>query len=572
MPMRRILPIVSLKDKTMKTFRLLIILCLAIFLFSVPRPVALVKISKGTPGLVGILKAHQIDVIQELKTCFLARAERDEMASLRTYGISVSVLDRDSRGNEYFLVPSLSPARLSAVSAAGNLKPVEPNLYLFWTDQGDPLALLPADVERKHLPRSSILPFLKTYTRPESVPLGLKLNDMIPAIINQVSRANLRAYVQGLQDFQTRYSTTANCEAAGQFILGFFQSLGLEAGFQPFTIGGISTRNVVAEIQGETDPEDIVIICGHYDSTSGEAEVSAPGADDNASGVAAVMEAARILAGYPLDFTVRFIAFSAEEQGLYGSHYHSAVAREGLERIIGVVNLDMISYTEDPSEDLDVIVNDASWWLAERAGLVADAYTGLAVRKIVDASFVYSDHSPFWDEGYPALCGIEDANPNNPYYHTTGDTVDTLNFDFFEDAARTALAALSDLAQPVRVGYPRTPAGLEAESATYASAFTAIKNVNLTWQAVSDAAGYNVYRSTYPHLGHVKISSSPVSTAQFTDRALEAGTSYYYAVTAVWPGGLESNFSRQVESPAETARYEQPESGQEAAPVIWRWR
>lgn len=572
MPMRRILPIVSLKDKTMKPFRLLIILCLAVCLFSLPRPVALVKISKGTPGLVEILRAYQIEVLQELETCFLARAERDEMASLRKLGLSVSLLDRDSRGDEYFLIPALSPARLSAVSAAGYLKQVEPGLFLYWTDQGDPLALLPADVERKPLPRSSILPFLKTYTRPESVPLGLKLNDMIPAIINQVNRANLRAYVQGLQDFQTRYSTTANCDAAGQFILNYFLSLGLEAGFQPFTIGGISTRNVVAEIQGETDPEDIVIICGHYDSTSGEAEVSAPGADDNASGVAAVMEAARVLAGYPLDFTVRFIAFSAEEQGLYGSHYHSAVAREGLERIIGVVNLDMISYTEDPSEDLDVIVNDASWWLAERAGLVADAYTGLAVRKIVDASFVYSDHSPFWDQGYPALCGIEDANPNNPYYHTTGDTVDTLNFDFFEDAARTALAALSDLAQPVRAGYPRTPSGLEAESSTYASAFAAVKNVNLTWQAVSDAAGYNVYRSTYPHLGHVKISSSPVSTAQFTDRALEAGTSYYYAVTAIWPGGLESNFSRQVESPAELARYEQPESGQESAPVIWRWR
>ena len=74
--------------------------------------------------------------------------------------------------------------------------------------------------------------------------------------------------------------------------------------------------------------------------------------------------------------------------------------------------------------------------------------------------------------------------------------MDTLNFDFFEDATKTALAALSDLAQPVRLGYPRTPAGLEAESTTYASAFTAIKNVNLTWRGVSDAAGYNVYRST----------------------------------------------------------------------------
>ena len=249
------------------------------------------------------------------------------------------------------------------------------------------------------------------------------------------------------------------------------------------------SRNVVAEIRGETDPDEIVIICGHYDSTSSEPEAHAPGADDDASGVAAVIEAARILAGHPHDFTVRFIAFSAEEQGLYGSHYHSAVAGEGSERIIGVLNLDMIAYADAMPEDLDVVVNDISRWLAERTAQIAGIYTGLGVRRIVDSSFIYSDHSPFWDQGYSAFCGIEDAGVNNPYYHTPDDTVDTLNFDFFEDATKTALAVLSDLAQPVRLGYPRTPAGLEAESRSYASAFTAIKNASLTWNAVSGAAG-----------------------------------------------------------------------------------
>jgi len=115
-------------------------------------------------------------------------------------------------------------------------------------------------------------------------------------------------------------------------------------------------------------------------------------------------------------------------------------------------------------------------------------------------------------------------------------------FRFFEDAVRTALAALSDLAQPIRSGYPLTPANLTADSTSYASAFTAIKNVNLTWQAVSDAAGYNVYRSDYPHSGFVQITSSPVQGTGFTDRALAAGDAYYYVVTSVWPGGAESNF------------------------------
>jgi hypothetical protein len=556
----------------MKTLRLLLVFCLVVGLFSFSPPLPLVKIAKGTPGLVDILKAHQTEVLQELETCYLARADRDELASLRKHGVPVSVLDKDSQGKEYFLVSVPFPSRLTAVSSAGNILPVEPNLYVFWTDQGDPLALLPKDIKRKPLSHSSIVTFLRTAPAAESLDFKIRANDFIQTIVSQVSRTNLKAYVQALQDFETRYTTTAGCEAAGQFILGHFQSLGLEAWFQPFTIGGISSRNVVAEIRGETDPDEIVIICGHYDSTSSEPEAHAPGADDDASGVAAVIEAARILAGHPHDFTVRFIAFSAEEQGLYGSHYHSAVAGEGSERIIGVLNLDMIAYADAMPEDLDVVVNDISRWLAERTAQIAGIYTGLGVRRIVDSSFIYSDHSPFWDQGYSAFCGIEDAGVNNPYYHTPDDTVDTLNFDFFEDATKTALAVLSDLAQPVRLGYPRTPAGLEAESRSYASAFTAIKNASLTWNAVSGAAGYNIYRSNTSRGGFVKINSEPVGATGFTDRALEATGDYFYVVTAVWPGGEESNFSREVESPPEPMRYEPEDGESDLSLTVWRWR
>jgi len=557
----------------MKLFRLLLVFFLAFSLFSLPRPVSLVKISKGTPDLVDILKRCQIDVLQELGTCFLARANRNELGPLRRKGVSVSVLDGDSQGKEHFLVRVVPSARLKVLTGRGHVQQVEPDLFLFWADSGDPLTLLPPDLERKPLPRFSILPFLRTHLHPEGLTLGLKVNDVIGTIVGEVNRANLRSHVQSLQSFQTRYTSTANCEAAGQFILNHFLSLGLDARFQPFTFGqGISTRNIVAEIRGRTDPEEIVIICGHYDSTSSERLDHAPGADDDASGVAAVLEAARILAGYPLDFTVRFIAFSAEEWGLYGSHYYADGARAGSERIVGVVNLDMISYADSMPEDLDVVVNAASWWMAERTGWAADAYTGLAVRKSVNPSFVYSDHSPFWDRGYSAFCAIEDEDVNNPYYHTPGDTIDTLNFDFFGDAAKTALAALADLAQPVRPELPKTPAGLEAESKTYASAFTVVKNAHLTWQAVSDATGYNVYRSTFPHLAYTKLNTSPLAAANFTDRALKADAAYYYVVTAVWTGGVESNFSREAESPAELPRYEQPELGRDASPTIWRWR
>jgi hypothetical protein len=142
----------------MRFLRPVLIPLLALSLLSFPRPVSLVKISKGTPGLIGILKAFQIDVLQELDTCFLAKTSRGEISVLRRQGIAVSVLDRDYDGKEHFLIAARSPAQLALLEERGSLREVEPNLFLFWVESGDPLTLLPFDIERKSLPSSSILP------------------------------------------------------------------------------------------------------------------------------------------------------------------------------------------------------------------------------------------------------------------------------------------------------------------------------------------------------------------------------------------------------------------------------
>ncbi len=532
----------------MKIFRLLAAFLLpALLLIALPQPLRLVKIQKSMPGLEEILQAYAIDIVQELETCYLAHLEKEELLLLKRHGVGFSVLDSDSRGKEYFIIPQISSGLHQKLTQTAHVIHIEDCVSLFWSDGVDPLSLLPPDLERKSVPAIPLFPRTQTPISLDGLTFKAQFNDFIQTIVGEIDRSNLKAYVQSLQDFQTRYTLTPNCNLAGQFLLNYFQTIGLDAWLQTFTFGsGNSSQNVVAELKGTTYPEDIVIICAHYDSTSNQSTELAPGADDNASGTAAVMEAARILAKHPLDFTVRFIAFSAEEQGLYGSRYYSAGAWAASERIIGVINLDMIAYADNMPEDLDVIVNSQSRWLAEKAALAAMTYSGLSVRKSVNASFVYSDHAPFWDRAYPALCGIEDESIKNPYYHKTTDTIDTLNFDFFESATATALAALSELAQPVRPGYPLTPRSLTAESSAYYSLFTVIKNVRLTWSAGADAVGYNIYRSEIPHLGYEKLNSTPLTAPNYSDRALNAEISYYYAVTAVGPGGLESNFSREV--------------------------
>jgi hypothetical protein len=546
----------------MKRVAVLLALALACVLALGPAPravsgrVALVRIPKAPVSTVSVLARLGIDVRQELATCLLALADQADLDLLRRSGVRFTVLDRNTARREFLVVGTARPGDLESLRAAGRAVAVEPGTAVFWTEAGSPAESVPAGLPRKALAPRSVLPHIRP--RPSAIPTGVRTaaqDPFVETIVALVSGANLAAGVQTLQDFQTRYAATTNCDAAGESLYSAFTALGLdEVRFEPFTYsGGRTSRNVVAEKTGETYPDDIYVICAHYDSTSPSAtrETLAPGADDNASGTAAVLEAARVLAPFPLDFTVRFIAFSAEEWGLYGSRAHAFAARTAGERILGVINLDMIAYANAVPEDLEYIVNEDSAWLAELFLAAGGHYAALAGRKTVDASIIYSDHSPFWDQGYPALMAIEDYPLNNPYYHQTSDTLDKLNAGFFTSATRASVGLLAELAQPVRDGYPRTPVGLAAESIVYSSLFSSLRAIRLSWPAQSDATGYNVYRTGFSHLSYVKLNDAPLAAAVFNDETAAADRTYYYVVTAVGPTGLESNRSRELEVAAD---------------------
>lgn len=535
----------------MKHLKLVLVLLLVMGiagLLSFTEPLRLIRIQKAGPGLLGALMRLQIDVLQELGTCFLARADREDIRALRGYSVPVAVLDLDARRKSYLLLPSLSPPVRSNLSRRGHLLEVEAGTFLFWTETGDPAAILPPGLPQKPLPTATILPYLKPALPFQKNPsVARPANDLVAEIAGRISEDNLRGLVQALQNFQTRYVSTPNCATAAQFIFNYYQALGLDVRFQDveYSAGAIS-RNVVAELPGRIYPEDVLIICGHYDSISDDMTTLAPGADDNASGTAAAMEAARILTLYPLDFTVRFVAFTAEETGLIGSRVYAAEARARNEKIIGVINLDMIAYPDELPEDLEIIVNPASEWLAAKFLDVCGAYGLVAANQVVNAAIIYSDHSPFWDWGYAALLAIEDYPVQNPYYHGITDTIDTLNFGFFRDSARAALAVLAELAQPVRFGYPIAPEQLRATPYTYSSLYNSFKNIHLSWAARPGAAGYNIYRSSISHQDYQILNSAPVTATVYLDRYLRNDSSFFYVVTTVGTDGLESNYSQQV--------------------------
>lgn len=219
------------------------------------------------------------------------------------------------------------------------------------------------------------------------------------------------------------------------------------------------TNNIVATIPGSVNPEKECIIVAHYDSySSTNPMVTAPGANDNATGTAAVMEAARLCAGKEFKNTIRFLAVSGEELGMFGSDHYAFKARNEGRNIIGVVNGDMIGYPTTADTARLVVGSyqfrnrlvDSSLVYNQRYGI------GLTLVTIVDFTGA-SDYGPFALAGYDALDVAEATAEEiwggaDPYYHTPQDTYDKLKPSLIRKGVQLMLATLSELAQPVILG------------------------------------------------------------------------------------------------------------------------
>jgi hypothetical protein len=221
---------------------------------------------------------------------------------------------------------------------------------------------------------------------------------------------------------------------------------------------------------------------------------------------------------------------------------------------VAVLNLDMVGFVDREPEDLDIIVNQASEWLAARYEEASRRYAPLPTRRTLDPLQRSSDHAPFWDGGYAAMLGIEDRVLVNPNYHRPSDTVETLNMEFAASVARGTLAAAAGLAQLSRD--PPPPTALRVESSVLRSLFSRVKVAALEWTPPPEgASGYHVYRSSTPHLGYERLTPSPVSGPAFTDHVIERpDQTYYYVVTAVDAARRESNYSAEAADGAGRSR------------------
>lgn len=331
-------------------------------------------------------------------------------------------------------------------------------------------------------------------------------------LLNQVQSDRLMLHVDALVSVGSRFVNSAQDRAdfgigaARAYIFNQFTAMtqacpNLYVFEQPFdiTVEGLTTRqyNIAAVIQGTEIGGGTFVIGAHYDNIAGTYEAStrySPGANDNASGVAAMLEMARILCQRPHRATIMFVAFSAEEVGRQGSRtFVNNYLKPNNIEITGMLNVDTIgsqTRTDGSINDRQMRVfsappNDSpSRQLARNMGFLSTQYTPnmqLVVLDRIDREGRYGDHQSFSDAGYPAVRLIE-AEDDMRRQNSTTDTIDDIQPIYLQNTTRTLLALVTVMAD-----------GLKPPSVNN---MTLRDNPNgtrtLVWEPIPGAAGYVV--------------------------------------------------------------------------------
>mgnify|MGYP001066700221 CR=1 FL=1 len=239
---------------------------------------------------------------------------------------------------------------------------------------------------------------------------------------------------------------------------------------QDYPISGQTFSNLILELPGQQQTEEIVVIGAHYDSV--DAPGGVPGANDNGSGVAAVLALARHFAGHPQSRTLRFVAFTNEEPPFFqteimGSLVYAQRCREREEKVVGMLSLETMGYYDDapgsqtyPLGLLDQIYPIQGNFISFVGNLDSAKFVRQVVRQFRESiSFPsegailpgavpgagWSDHWSFWQQGYPALMVTDTAPFRYPYYHTPEDTSDKIDYERLARVVEGLVSVVADL-------------------------------------------------------------------------------------------------------------------------------
>lgn len=382
---------------------------------------------------------------------------------------------------------------------------------------------------------------------------GLAYNPAIAEMADQVDSARLRSWVTAMQNFGTRHVNAGNHATVTAWVKAKFDSFGI-ADVRLDTCYSTTGHNVMATIPGLYDTVTIYLAGGHYDSY---ATSNAPGADDNASGAAAAIEYARILSqpGNRPNNTVKFVAFDAEEIGLYGSEYLAARMNSQGAKIGCMLNFDMIGAQN----------NDSVFYSQRYTGCTAQAQLLIRMGRLygrhADTNAVgqysaqylqQSDSYPFYDQGYPVAWVLE--RTFSTVYHTANDNTSHMNFRYMTANVKAGFGFFATLAF-----HPAPVEGVQVQEHGSGT------QLALAWRRAEAAnvTGYRVYwgRASETYTGQMDVAD----TAAVID-GLMPDSLYYVAVAAVNGQNQESVFLREYQArpfagTAQTVFFDDFESG-----------
>ena len=292
----------------------------------------------------------------------------------------------------------------------------------------------------------------------------------IKSVFSQTNITNLTQYVNELsgetsttivgipnQTITHRVSNIGN-DLAADYIKEKLSGFGLSINDQVYTPGATGGRNIIATQTGVTNPNNIYIISAHYDSTHNH------GADDNASGTAAIIELARILSSYCTENTIKYALWDQEETGLNGSSYYAQQAQANGDNILGNFNIDMMGCdgNNDRAFDIDVrpYVNSVAM-STQITSILADHFPTDVnnvtsdeihlIATVVNPGTFDSDHSSFWARGYSAILFGENwaTNDITPGYHSNNDRISLFNMSYYHDMSKLLVAYAATVANPI---------------------------------------------------------------------------------------------------------------------------
>jgi hypothetical protein len=255
-----------------------------------------------------------------------------------------------------------------------------------------------------------------------------------------VNEESLYYYDKTIQDFGPHPTGSEAWQKLAEFIYNEFKSYGLNVEYDEWKVNKLEGKNVVATLPGKDNYT--VIISAHYDSVA-----ISPGADDDGSGISCVLMAAKILSRYSFQHTIKFIAFSGEEEGLYGSTHYARNAYENGEIVIADLQLDGVGHAagKEGGNRIRISANDASTWITDVAEEMTEKYgEEIGLKIIRHRNFPGSDHQSFLNYGYEGVFFLE--YEFNPHYHSPQDTIENVNISYLTKVCKLAVATLAALA------------------------------------------------------------------------------------------------------------------------------